>query len=190
MKLNELSKKRASVKNYLKKKPDIDLIMQAIETANLAPSPGNLPILKYIIIEDPEKIKRISECCEQEFINDAPYVVIFCSDSGNIKNLYENRADKYIKQQAGAAIENFLLKIIELKLATCWVGAFSDEVLKMELKIPDFIEVEALFPIGYESKTHKTKQKPKPTLDSRIFFESYGNNKQLSYVKAPRREDF
>ena len=70
------------------------------------------------------------------------------------------------------------------------MGAFSDEMLKMELGIPDFIDVEALFPIGYEARGHKTKQKPKPTLDSRIYFGKYGNNKQQGYVKSPRREDY
>ena len=175
MNLDKAIKTRASIKNYSDKKPSENKILDAIEAANLAPSPGNLNILKFIIIEDLEKIDKIAQACQQPFIKKALIVIAVCSDSKKINIMYDKRADKYIKQYAGAAIENFLLKITDMKLASCWVGAFSETTIKNILKIPDNIDVQAILPIAYKHKTDKTKQKPKTNLGNILYFEEYNN---------------
>ena len=88
--------------------------------------------------------------------------------------MFEERAEKYIKQHAGAAIENFLLKITDLGLVSCWIGAFSDLTVKNILRIPDEIDVEAILPVAYESKElkNKARQRIKPDLRARTFFKS------------------
>ena len=175
MNLDKAIKTRASIKNYSDKKPSELKILDAIEAANLAPSPGNLNILKFIIIEDSEKIDKIAQACQQPFIKKAQIIVAVCSDSKKIDIMYDKRADKYIKQYVGAAIENFLLKITDMGLASCWVGAFSEITIKNTLKIPDNIEVQAILPIAYKSKTDKTKQKPKTNIGNIIYFETWDN---------------
>ena len=182
MDFNKVIKLRASIRKF-SGKPKIDEIIQCIEAANLAPSPGSLQILKYIIIEEPKTIREIAEACQQEFIEDAGFVVVLCSNSSNVKKMFDE-PEKYTKQHAGAAIENFLLKIADLGLASCWIGAFSDATLRRMLKIPENIEIEALFPIGYG----KGKQEKKPILDSRIFFEKW-NNRFKKSIRRIRRED-
>src|SRR3989344_9311603 len=106
MNFNTLAKKRASIKEFSSKKPTIEKIMEAIETANLAPSPGNLGIIRYLIIENPKTIDKIANACQQSFISKAPFVVVICSDSSQPKRLYGSRADTYIKQHAGAVIRS------------------------------------------------------------------------------------
>ena len=80
-------------------------------------------------------------------------------------------------QQAGAAIQNFLLRIVEEGLATCWVGHFDDVEVKRFLNIPDtenFV-VEAMFPIGKRTKAMSAGRgvKSKPELDSMIYFDKW-----------------
>ena len=183
MDFNIVIKKRASIRNYSNKKPNYDKIIDVIEAANLAPSPGNLPILKFIIIEDEKTIEKIAQACQQPFIKKAHVLVVVCSDSKNVNRMYDKRADKYIKHHAGAAIENFLLKITDMKLASCWTGAFSDITIKNALKIPDNIQVEAVLPIAYPHKTDKTKQKSKPNLGNIVYFDEWKNK----YQKKPRK---
>ncbi len=181
MDFDKVIKKRASIKNYSDKKPKYDKIINAIEAANLAPSPGNIPILHFIIVEDKEKINEIAEACQQPFIKKAPVIVAICSDSKKTNMMYDKRTEKYIKQHAGAAIENFLLKITDMKLASCWVGAFVNMEIKSALKIPENIDIEAILPIAYPSKVDKTNQKPKTNLGNICFFEEYKNK----YKKKP-----
>ncbi len=183
MNLDKILKKRASIRNYSDKKPKYDKIIDAIEAASLAPSPGNLNILKFIIIEDKEKINKIAQACQQPFIKKALILVAVCSDSEKTNIMYDKRADKYIKQHAGAAIENFLLKITDMGLASCWIGAFSEITIKNTLKIPENITVEAILPIAYQHKTNKTKQKLKPNLGNIVYFDVWNNK----YKNKPRK---
>ena len=111
--------------------------------------------------------------CQQEFIKTAHYVVAVCSDERLAKKSYEERANKYSRQQAGAIIQNLLLKLTDLGLATCWTGHFDDDDVKRILKIPNHITVEGIFPIGYEMG--KGKQRRKQPLDRSLFFDKYKN---------------
>ncbi len=182
MDFDKIVRKRASVREFSPKKPPIEQVIECIEAANLAPSPGNLPILKYIIIEDSKKIRKIAEACDQEFVGNVKILVVACSNRDNVVRMYEDN-EKYTSQHVGAAVENFLLKVTELGLASCWVGFFSEYLIKELLRIPDNIHVEAVLPVGYGLK----KQEKKPALDTRIHFDKY-NNKYRKPVHKIRRE--
>ncbi len=183
MDFEKVIKQRASIRKYSDKKVNFEIIMSAIEAANLAPSPDNLSILRFIIVEDEEKITKIAQACQQPFVGASPILVVVCSDKANTKKMYDERAEQYIKQHAGAAIENFLLKITDMKLASCWVGAFSEVSIKNALKIPNEIDVEAVLPIAYQAKTNKTAQKPKPELTNICYFEEWKNKYQKEVRK-------
>jgi nitroreductase len=174
MEFDEVIKKRASIRKYSSKKPDIELAIAAIEAAHIAPTPGNLDILKYIIVDDTEKINQIAEAAQQPFINQASLLVVVTSDPKQVEKMYDKRAEKYTRQHAGAAIENFLLAITDLGLASCWVGAFNDFQVKTILHIPDNITVEAILPVAYEHKTNHVSQRKKQPLDGKMYFNGYG----------------
>ena len=46
MDFNKVIKQRSSIRRYSDKKPKIEDVVKLIDAANLAPSPGNLPILQ------------------------------------------------------------------------------------------------------------------------------------------------
>jgi len=181
MKLDECIKKRCSVRRFKTKRPDWKDIIKAIEASSKAPLAGNIPTIKFILVDNKEKIAELAEAAMQDFIYYANYVVVVCSDKKQCIKSYGERAERYCKQQAGAAIENFLLKITELKLATCWVGAFADENVKRILQIPDEIDVEALLPIGFPIAN--PKQRTKPSLDSCVYFNTWKNRYMKPIIK-------
>ena len=162
--------------------------MEIIDASNLAPSPGNLDIIRYLIVEDFDTKEKISEACRQPFIKDAPFLVVICSDITRVKIMYGERAEKYTRQTAGAVIENFLLKAVNNGFVSCWIGAFDDNIVKEILSIPESIEVEAILPVAYKHKLDKTKQKEKPNLINRVFFHSY-KNKFYKLPEKVRRDD-
>ena len=177
MELDKTIRSRKSVKKFSKKNPDWRKIIEAIDSARYSPMAGNIFSLRFILVSDKEKIQQLSKASEQEFIADAQYVVVVCSNPSRTLNAYEERGENYLKQQAGTAIQNFLLKLEDFGLATCWIGHFTDEKIKNILKIPKEINVEAFFPIGYESNIEKTKQKRKIELDRILYFEEYGKSR-------------
>jgi len=174
MDLDKAIKTRHSVRRFKNKSPNWRDIIKAIDLARLAPSAGNIHSIRFIVVTEDEKLRELAEACQQDFVGTAKYVVVICTDPAETIRHYGERGKKYCTQQTGAAIENFLLKLTELKLATCWVGAFADEQVKQILQIPENCEVEALFPIGYEMPP-KSKQKPKRKLDHILFFNIWGN---------------
>jgi len=177
MELDKTIKKRKSVKRFSDKKVDWRNIIKAIDLSRYAPMAGNLFSLKFIIVDDQEKIEQLAKSSQQQFIKDVEYVVVACTNPSKTSHMFSERGDNYLKQQAGAGIQNFLLGLNERGLSTCWIGHFVDEEIKLALSIPDNIQVEALFPIGYESNVGKTKLKNKTRLDNVLYFNKYGKKR-------------
>jgi len=184
MEFDNVAKKRISVRKFTSKKPPAEKIVECIEIANLSPTPGNVHILKYLIVDDEKRISFIADACQQDFIKKAPYIVVFCSDKKLVKKLYE-QTDKYIKHHVGAAIENFLLKAVDLGLGASLVEVFSEKSLRFNLGIPDDIDIEVVIPIGYEMGKSNPESIYRKSLYNRIFFNSWGERfyKPISIVK-------
>ena len=169
---------RRSIKKFSNKKPDWRDIIEAIDMGRYAPMAGNSFSLKFILVNEEEKIKKLAEASQQDFIRNAQYVVVVCSNPSRTLNLFPERGKIYLKQQAGASIQNFLLKLEDLDLSTTWIGHFIERKIKTILKIPKEIQVEAIFPIGYEHKLKKTKPKKKIRIDNILYFNEY-NKKRM-----------
>jgi len=185
MDLDKVLDKRKSIRSLKEtKKVNYQDVIKAIEAASKAPLAGNLPCIKYILVSDKDKIQELAQAAQQSFIAKAKYVVAVCCDKKLLEKYYYDRAAKYAEQQTGAAIENFLLKITDLGLASCWIGAFSDETVKRILKIPENITIEAILPIGYEEETKGEKQPLIQSLDNILFFDKY-KNKTMKAHRSP-----
>ena len=183
MNLDKAIKERHSVRRFSSKKPRWEDIVEAIDAANSCPLAGNIPALYFLLIDDEEKIEKIAEASQQDFIKKAQYLVVVCSEPLLLVKSYEERGELYARQQAGAAIENFLLKITDLGLASCWVGEFVEKIVKRALVIPDNILVEAILPVGYEMPP-RTTQKRKPALDRVLFFNKW-KQKTMKPMQKP-----
>ena len=171
MEFDDVVNERKSVRKFKSQKPDWKDIIDAIDSARKIPLAGNLPNIKFILLDDAKKIREIAKCCQQGFISQVSYVVIVTSDPKEVIRSYDERGERYCIQQAGAAIHHFLLKLIDLGLSGCWIGAFVDDHIKRALKIPAQVNVEAVIPIGYSFD--KTRKKPKPDLDRVLRFNNY-----------------
>jgi nitroreductase len=176
MQLDNAIKKRHSVRKYTRQLPDWRTIIECIDSVRYAPMAGNNFTLKFILVSEPEKIRKIAQAAQQDFVASARYVVVACSTPFRTINAYGEKGGVYVRQQAGASIQNFLLKIEESGLATCWIGYFAEEQVKRTLSIPEDAQVEAIFPIGYEFPKSYTKRK-KIDLDMILRFNSFKNKK-------------
>jgi nitroreductase len=183
MKLDKLIQSRHSVRRFSDKKPDWRKIIECIDAARYAPMAGNNFSLKFILIDDKETIAKLAKAASQNFINQAQYLAVFCSSPTQTTRYYGSRGCDYLRQQAGAAIQNFLLKITEKGMATCWVGHFRNDAIKKILSISGNVEVEAMFPIGYEHKIKATKRK-KSSLYNILYFHKYKNKKMNKLPKS------
>jgi nitroreductase len=179
--LDKIIHARRSVRKFNSKKPDWREIIECIDSMRYAPMAGNNFSLKFILVDDEKKINELAKVAQQKFITEAKYVVVVCTTPTRTEISYEERGKGYLKQQAGAAIQNFLLKITESGLSSCWVGHFVDDEIKAALSIPKDMQVEALLPVGYAFK--KPEKKRVIELDNVLYFNKYGNKKMNEVPK-------
>jgi nitroreductase len=175
MDLDKTIKERRSVRKFKSAKPDWRDIIECIDAMRYAPMAGNNFSIKVILVDEEDKIQELAETAQQPFIAQANYVLVVCTTPSRTEISYGERGKIYLKQQAGAAIQNFLLKITEKKLSSCWIGHFAETQVKRTLSIPEDVHVEALLPVGYAFK--KPEQKRKIELDAFLYFNTYGRNK-------------
>jgi nitroreductase len=182
MNLDKAIQERKSTRKFSTKKPNWKLIIECINSVRFIPTAGGNFSLRVIMVDDSKIISQIAKASQQDFIQDAQFLVVFLSDKGRTTNLYGKRGEIYIRQQAGAAMQNFQLKITESKLETCWIGHFSDSQVKRALKIPADIDIEGIFPIGFESgiRSERSKYSKKIELDKFLYFNQYKNRRMKS----------
>ena len=81
MEFFEVLEKRRSIRAYKKKEVEKEKLKKILETANLAPSAGNLQSYKIFVVKGKKKEEMVaSNYFHQEFLSEAPVVLIFCAD--------------------------------------------------------------------------------------------------------------
>ena len=93
---------------------------------------------------------------DQKWMLTAPVIIVVCADLARSGEAYGQRGmGLYAYQDTAAAVENILLSVAELGLASCWVGAFREEMAAKALKIKDHSTIRpvAMLPVGYPAET-------------------------------------
>lgn len=153
--------KRRSVRRFQKKIIPKKFEEKLIDALIWAPSAGNLQSRKFFFIKNMTIKERVVEAAlYQEFVLDAPLVVVACSDS-RIQNYYGKRGESlYAICNVATSLQNFMLQATELGLGTCWIGAFDEEKMKETLKIPNHLKPIAVIPVGFPAENPEVPLRP------------------------------
>ncbi|MBU0466448.1 MAG: nitroreductase family protein [Nanoarchaeota archaeon] len=176
MELAHVVRKRKSVRSFKNKKPSWKDILEAIDLTLQGPFAGNHNHLRFLIVENMGLIKEIAKLCEQNWIKEAKMLIVVCSDDTHLEKVYGERGLVYSRQQAGAAIQTLLLGLTSLGIDSCWVGAYSDELIKEKMNVPQHVQIEAIVPVGFEQGREKKAEK-KP-LERSLYWEKWGQDRK------------
>ena len=185
MSIDKTIQSRRSIRKYKLKSPNWRRIIEAIDAAKYAPMAGEIFSLYFLLVDNDEKIQKIAKWCEQDFIMQAKYVVLFLTNPKKTVSSYGKRGEVYCQQQTGAAIQNFLLKLTEAKLSTCWIGHFNERMIKQMFRIPEDINIEAIFPIGIAGE--KPKRRREIDLNTYLYFNEWKNKRMTHITKVEGR---
>lgn len=178
MELFDCIKKTCQVKTYLDKDVKHRDIAKILDAAHYASSSGNIQNWRFAVVRNKETKEKIARAClDQLWMQEAPVLIVVCSDNSNIKSFYQKRWKKYSKENCAAAAQNLTLQATDLGLSSCWIRTFNELRLKNILKIPDNISVEAVMTIGYSNERPK---EPRHKLEELTFFETYGSRRRNS----------
>ena len=173
MELEEAIKGRRSIRAFRPENIPEGTVDKLIDAARHAPSAGNSQPWEFIIARNIDTKKKLARAAfNQAFVEEAPIVIVVCADESRSSVRYGKRGETlYCIQDTAAATQNILLTAHSLGLATCWVGAFSENEAKKVLKTPDGIRPVAMIPIGYTNRT--PSQRGKRSLKQIIHHEEF-----------------
>lgn len=155
---------RQSIRSYQPRPLEPDQLEKILQTAQRAPSAGNLQAYEIVVVKDPPTIRALAALCyNQMFIAQAPVVLVFCADPARSAARYGVKGETlYSLQDATIAAAYAELAVSALGLATCWIGAFDETELARRLKLRAGLRPVALFPIGWPAEQPpRTPRRPR-----------------------------
>lgn len=154
MELFEAIQTRQSVRAYQPKDIPTKHLEAILSAANQAPSAGNLQAYEIYQTRDQDTKQALTKAAwNQDFLLQAPVVLIFCSHPARSATRYGERGRRlYCLQDATIAVAYAQLAATALGLATCWVGAFNDEQVARAIDLPPDQHPIALLPVGYPAE--------------------------------------
>ena len=151
MEFNEVIQKRHSIRVFTDQPMEDEKLKQILETANLAPSAGNLQAYEIYVVTDAKKRDGLScDALAQEYIAKAPVVLVFCTHPELTEGRYTERGSRlYTVQDATIACTFAMLAATDLGLGSVWVGTFDEKVVRLIIGAPEDQVPVVILPIGY-----------------------------------------
>jgi nitroreductase len=148
--------KRRSVRSFLARKPSREQLRSILDAIESAPSAGGLKAREvFVVVEDEMKQKLVDAAYGQEFIAQAPVVLVFWAIELRSGAKYGERGRRLFSIQDATIAASFAwLQAVGSGLGACWVGAFDEDAARSiflkDVK-PDWRPI-ALLPIGYAAE--------------------------------------
>ncbi|HKZ45225.1 MAG TPA: nitroreductase family protein [archaeon] len=157
---------RRSIYKFEKTPVDDRLIGVILYMGTQAPSAGNIQEWKFVVVREEKRKKELAKAAlTQNFIADAPVVIVVCADLARVSLKYGKRGEVlYAAQDTALAIGNMMLAAQGLGLGSCFVGSFEEDTVSRIVELPDNIRPMAIILVGYPAE--------KPESPGRLPFEN------------------
>lgn len=180
---SELLKIRRAVRDYKDKEVPLDIVKEIIRESCIAPSSGNGQPWQFIIINNREMIKRLSDESKRNLIADMErkpaspsrsYEAVLRDQGFNV--FYNapclvfiggNRALLSIQVDCALAACYFMFSACERGLATCWIGLgrfIQDPELRKLVGMPDDYQIVAPVILGYPTAIPSQSERMEPKI--------------------------
>jgi nitroreductase len=143
----ELLGARHSVRKFRREQVPEDLVQKILEAVRTAPSAGNFQAYEIYVVSGEARMRALAAASfNHDWIAEVPMALVVCTHCARCE--YDGR-EHWALQDASIAATLAHLAIVDLGLATCWVGAF------LPAKVAEVIEAAeghvplALMPLGY-----------------------------------------
>lgn len=112
----------------------------------------------YLYLPEGHKLSKVSEgdfglklskaALSQDFIKEAPMVLVFSAVFEKTTERYGDRGIRYVYMETGHSAQNVYLQVQSLGLATVVVGAFDEDEVKELLNLPEKETPLYIMPVG------------------------------------------
>lgn len=167
MEFSELLLKRRSIRKYLDRQVDVETLKDLIKESTFAPSAGNEQPWKYVIVNNKEILKRISDECKENILKRVAadpddyakkYAGMLQNPSFNIFYnapslviIIGKKNKRNLKEDISLAAAYLMMTAADKGLGTCWINfarEMNPETL-LEIGIPEDHDIVAPVITGY-----------------------------------------
>lgn len=167
----DLIRSRQSDRNYEGRAVEREKIERIVEAGRLAPSACNAQPWKFIVVDNPELLRQLSEAATgklpgmNSFAAKAPVHIVIVREKANLlSKIGGTIKDKdYSLIDIGIAAENICLQAEAEGLGSCMLGWFDEKAVKKILGIPASKRVELIITIGYPAGPKREKKRKPPS---------------------------
>jgi nitroreductase len=147
----DVVKERHSIRAYQAQPIEPERLQRILEAINRAPSAGDLQSYEvYLVYDAQHKTALVKAAYDQEFLAQAPIVLVFCAHAARSAERYGERGiNLYCVQDATIACTFAMLAATALGLSTVWVGAFDEDEVQRVIHAPEAHRPIAMLPVGY-----------------------------------------
>jgi len=166
MDMMEAIKLRRSIREYKNKPIPKEILEKIVDAARHAPTAKNIQPWEFIVITQPETLKKIGELAQNgRFLAQAKAcIAVYCSDT------------KYYLEDGCAATENILLAATALGIGSCWIAGdkkpYCTQISSL-LNVPPTYKLVSLISLGYPESEDAFNVAEKKSLDSLIYWEKF-----------------
>jgi nitroreductase len=155
MEFEDVVRKRKMIRKYLSNKIPDRIISKLIKNASRAPSAGHTQVQEFIIIRDPIIKKKLRlASVNQKFIEDAPLLIVVCSNTSRSVGRYGQRGRDFYSIIDGAfASMLILLTAVNERIGAGFVGAFEDDKIARILELPEYVKPVGIIALGYPDES-------------------------------------
>lgn len=141
--------RRVTVRHYEDRSVELDKLATLARAAHKAPTGGNTPYRRVMIIDDPDTIAMIKKIAPG-YLSNAPAAILIYTDLEVAhRGLGTLGRDVCSLIDSGAAAANVSIAAVELGLATCFTKSYSEIGMRKVLDIPDTHRTDILVQVGY-----------------------------------------
>jgi nitroreductase len=183
MNIFEAMMTRRSVRKFEKTPVDDKLVGVMLYMATQSPSAGNVQEWEFVVVKDGDLKKKIADAAlNQDFLVDAPVVIVVCANLEKISLKYRNRGELlYSIQDTANAAMSILLSAHALGLGSCWIGSFDEERVKDILELPEKLRPLVVLPVGYTAE--QPKEKSRIPFENLTYFNKYNEKFDIAYLQ-------
>ena len=132
MEVNELIKKRRSIRRYVEGASVSDEeVRLVLEAAMMAPSACNSRPWSFTVVRNREVLDKIAEAHPHaKMMKMASVAILVTADP----SLQSGISEGFYPQDCAAAVQNILLQAADMDLGTCWCGVYPKEKATKSMK--------------------------------------------------------
>jgi nitroreductase len=163
MELNEAIRTRRSIRNFIDKPVEEEILLKVVEAGMFAPSAGNQQPWHFIVVTERQLLDQVTNFHPfSKMITAAPAAILVCGDP------YGKKWPTFWAQDCSAATQNMLLAARGLGLGTVWAGIYPEEDrikgARALFGIPEDVVPFSIVPIGWPAVDFKSADRFKPHL--------------------------